>query len=1368
MAFGGGASRRCIRSITILLVGIVAALGLPLTADPAAAATPSFKQVRTKEIGSGTSNSLAFNSANTAGNLIVVYANWSNTNTASVSDSRGNTYASAGNRVTWGSASNWSSQIFYARNIAAGSNTVTVRFATSITSFGSVYIHEYAGMDKVDPLDVSAAATGTSAAMNSGPALTTNASDLIFGAGASSATVGQVGSGFTSRSAAFGNRTEDRTVTSIGSYSATATQNGNRWVMHMVAFKADAGVVDATPPSVPTGVTATPSSSSQINLAWNPSTDNVGVTGYKVFRNGAQIGTPTANSYTDTGLIANTTYSYTIAAADAAGNTSAQSAGVSATTPNSPPDATPPMVSITAPADGATVSGTINVTANASDNVGVVGVQFLLDGSNLGTEDTTSPYSVSWNTTSATAGAHALTARARDAASNSTLSAGVTVTVPAADGTPPTVSITSPSANAQVSDIISVTADAADNVAVSGVQFFVDGASTGVEDTAAPYVLTWDTRTASNGAHSLTARARDGAANATTSTPVVVNVTNTNQFQNEILATGFNLPTNIEFLPDGRMLVVELNGKIRVMSPPYTQASPTLFLQMTNVANTGVQQGIFDVALDPAFTTNHYYYVFYTAGTPNRDRLSRFTANGTLSGTDPATELILYEDPQNANNEHHGGAVFFDNSGKLFFTTGEHFDAPAAQQLNSPRGKLHRINSDGTIPTDNPFYDGPGPNVDSIWAYGLRNPYRAYYDAPTDRIYIGDVGGNDNSSSKEEVDLGARRANYGWPNSEGPCAAPCTTPIYWYPHAGRDASVTGGFVYHGTAFPAAFEGSYVFGDYGQNWIKRLTFDSAGAVSGVANVEPANGVADGPYGDIVYLTEGPDGALYYVDLGYSDDSGQFGVSKIRRIRYLQSNQAPVAVASASPVTGTPPLTVGFSSAGSADPEGQPLTYLWTFGDTTTSTAANPVHTYAQAGSYSARLSVSDGANTTISTPVTITVGTPPTATISTPTDGGAFRAGDVISYTGDGSDPDDGTLPNSAFAWSVDFLHEGHVHPGTQITGVRNGTFTIPTTGHDFEGNTRYRITLTVTDSDGLKTSTSVIIYPQKVNLAFDTSPSGATLYIDGIARTTPFVLDTLIGYVHNVEARNQTVGTSNYTFASWSDGGDQQHDVVVPATGESYAANYTVTAAPVPIAFRQLNYATPQSNQSTVAVAYTTAQSAGDTNIVAIGWNTNAGTITSVRDTAGNAYAVAAPLTRGSNLSQSIYYAKNIVGAPAGNIVTVQFSASLQYIDVRVTEYQGLDRNTPLDVSSSSSGSGSNATSGPATTTNANNLLYAAGMTWATFGNATNNFTTRVITQPNFDIVADRIVTTTGSYAAAAPVTNGTWVLQMVAFKGAS
>ena len=168
---------------------------------------------------------------------------------------------------------------------------------------------------------------------------------------------------------------------------------------------------------------------------------------------------------------------------------------------------------------------------------------------------------------------------------------------------------------AQVSDIVTVTANATDNVGIAGVQFLVDGVATGPEDTTSSYAFTWDTRTVSNGAHTLTALASDISGNTTLSAPVTVNVSNANYFRNEILATGFDLPTAIKFLPDGRMLVVELAGKIKVMCRALHHARARhLFLQLTNVGSAGVQQGIYDIALDPNFATNHYYYIFYTLG----------------------------------------------------------------------------------------------------------------------------------------------------------------------------------------------------------------------------------------------------------------------------------------------------------------------------------------------------------------------------------------------------------------------------------------------------------------------------------------------------------------------------------------------------------------------------------------------------------------------------------------------------------------------------------------------------------------------------------------------------------------------------------
>jgi glucose/arabinose dehydrogenase/PKD repeat protein len=744
------------------------------------------------------------------------------------------------------------------------------------------------------------------------------------------------------------------------------------------------------------------------------------------------------------------------------------------------------------------------------------------------------------------------------------------ITPSASDSTPPTASISSPTAGAAVTDTVTMTANAADNVGVAGVQFYVDGVAAGPEDRTAPYTYLWDTHLGANGSHTLTARARDLAGNATTSTPVTVTVANTGVFQDETLGTALSLPTSFAFLPDGRMLVGQMGGKVLIVPPPYTQPDPTPLLTITNIPNVSTTsdiEGLMNVAVDPNFATNHYFYVDYTASNPFRTRLSRFTANAAVNGTVAGSELILYQDTVNAGIDHHAGAIMFGNDGKLYFTTGDEFATPdTSQQLASPRGKIHRINKDGTIPLDNPFYDGNGPNVDSIWALGLRNPFRGFYDPPTGRLFVGDVGGNVYSTATEHLDLGAPGANYGWPDCESNCPAPYTNGVYNYSHNGRDAAIVAGFVYRGTQFPSSYEGSVFVADYAQNWIKRLTVDGSGNVTNVFNFSPPDGTPDSPNGSsITDLLEGPDGALYYLDIGFDDTSDSVTSPKIRRIRYVQTNQPPVAAAAASPSSGPPPLAVAFSSVGSSDPDGQPLSYSWDFGDGGTSTAANPSHTYTTAGRYTVRLTVSDGTTPTISAPLTVTVGTPPAPTILSPQDGATFRGGDVISYSGSGTDAEDGTVPPSAFTWEFDLLHAGHVHPGLPVSGSTGGTFTIPTTGHDFSGNVRYRLTLTVTDSSGISTSTSVTIWPQKVNLTFHTVPEGLTLYVNGLPSVTPFVHDELIGFNDTVEARDQAQGGTSYTYRSWSDGGARSHTIVTPTADVSYTATYDA-ATPSPIA----------------------------------------------------------------------------------------------------------------------------------------------------------------------------------------------------------
>jgi hypothetical protein len=202
----------------------------------------------------------------------------------------------------------------------------------------------------------------------------------------------------------------------------------------------------------------------------------------------------------------------------------------------------------------------------------------------------------------------------------------------------------------------------------------------------------------------------------------------------------------------------------------------------------------------------------------------------------------------------------------------------------------------------------------------------------------------------------------------------------------------------------------------------------------------------------------------------------------------------------------------------------------------------------------------------------------------------------------------------------------------------------------------------------------------------------------------------------------------------------------------------------VAISFVQVAAATPQSPTGTVSVTYPGAQTAGDLNVVVVGWNDTTSTVQSVKDSGGNNYSLAIGPTTGTPLRQSIYYAPNIVGG--ANTVTVTFSQAAAYPDVRILEYRGVNA---VDVAAGASGSSTAANSGAATTTAANELIFGADIVATTTGAAGSGFTSRIITSPDGDIAEDKVVTTTGSNSATATLTSsGPWIMQMVAFAAVS
>jgi len=218
----------------------------------------------------------------------------------------------------------------------------------------------------------------------------------------------------------------------------------------------------------------------------------------------------------------------------------------------------------------------------------------------------------------------------------------------------------------------------------------------------------------------------------------------------------------------------------------------------------------------------------------------------------------------------------------------------------------------------------------------------------------------------------------------------------------------------------------------------------------------------------------------------------------------------------------------------------------------------------------------------------------------------------------------------------------------------------------------------------------------------------------------------------------------------------------------SNVASATTTGATPVITYVQQNYANPQTPQTSVAVKFTATQGSGDLNVVVVGWNDSIATVGTVTDSSGNVYKPAVgPTVQSGTASQAIYYAANIVGAAANaNTVTVTFTTAARYADIRILEYGGIDPNSPLDVTATGTGSSTLSSTASVTTTYANDLIIGANLVQTGTTGAGAGFTSRVITQPDSDIVEDRIVTATGSYSATAPVSpSAAWIMQLAAFR---
>lgn len=527
------------------------------------------------------------------------------------------------------------------------------------------------------------------------------------------------------------------------------------------------------------------------------------------------------------------------------------------------------------------------------------------------------------------------------------------------------------------------------------------------------------------------------------------------------------------------------------------------------------------ILLDPEFDSNGYVYLYYTVPNSNFNRLSRFKANGNLAI--PNSELVLINLNELQGVIHNGGAMRWGTDTTLYLSVGDGLLATNSQDQDVLLGKMLRLNRDGSIPTDNPFYNEYTGDARYIYASGLRNSFTFDINPNTGQILANDVG----QDNWEEINNILPGKNYGWPIIEGPITnqtAPNNyqDPFYAYPHENDMCAPVGGAFYTPTnnQFPEEWKNLYIFSDYCTGLFQALDPQTGLIVDTLLS---------GAHWSSSLVVD-HDGYLYY---------SLFTDGEIHKVQYV-GNGSPFITRQPT----TEMYVVGEDASYSVEIVGnEVLNYQWYKNDQIVATGTDATLTInniqlVDSGS-TIYCKISNNLGTVYSDTLNIKVTTNqrPVINITAPIVNSTYQNGDSLYFEGSATDAEDGALLPNNLTWYINFHHGTHYHPGmNETSGIGRGKIFIDRIG-ETSTDVWYRVHLRAIDNNGLSNETYVDVFPETVFTDLKTSPANFNLILDGAEKNTDYNFEAVVGNERIIIAPEyQNRNDSLYQFFEWSDG----------------------------------------------------------------------------------------------------------------------------------------------------------------------------------------------------------------------------------------